>query len=176
MFSFSIVLWKCMAIISGYLKSLYDFHFDGTQNKWVPWSSLVTKYVHDPEMKFADILGKRFLKKWRPASIVFPCTYFARYKSFFFYFWNYLWCFFYYLFPVPTTDTTRCSWILEQMVKIKRPVLLVGDSGTSKTATILSFLKNLSVDTSVSWQTTVSLLIGSLHVTKLFFSSTFPPF
>ncbi|XP_075882096.1 dynein axonemal heavy chain 10-like isoform X2 [Nelusetta ayraudi] len=93
--------------IPGYLKSLYDFHFDGTQNKWVPWSSLVTKYIHDPQMKFADIL-------------------------------------------VPTTDTTRCSWILEQMVKIKRPVLLVGDSGTSKTATILSFLKNLSVDTTIT--------------------------
>uniref|UniRef100_A0A3Q3E3F5 Dynein axonemal heavy chain 10 n=1 Tax=Labrus bergylta TaxID=56723 RepID=A0A3Q3E3F5_9LABR len=37
------------------------------------------------------------------------------------------------------------SWILEQMVKIKRPVLLVGESGTSKTATILNFLKNLNI-------------------------------
>lgn len=38
------------------------------------------------------------------------------------------------------------------MVKIKRPVLLVGDSGTSKTATILNFMKNLSTDTTVSSQ------------------------
>lgn len=52
---------------------------------------------------------------------------------------------------VPTTDTTRASWILEQMVKIKRPVLLVGDSGTSKTATIHNFLKNLNADRMVSW-------------------------
>ncbi|XP_071339029.1 dynein axonemal heavy chain 10 [Trachinotus anak] len=93
--------------IPGYLPTLYDFHFDGTQEKWVPWSSLVTKYVHNPEMKFADIL-------------------------------------------VPTIDTTRASWILEQMVKIKRAVLLVGESGTSKTATIHNFLKNLNADTSIT--------------------------
>ncbi|XP_033947329.1 dynein axonemal heavy chain 10 [Pseudochaenichthys georgianus] len=89
--------------IPGYLPTLYDFHFDGTQQKWVTWSSLVPKYIHNPEMKFADIL-------------------------------------------VPTIDTTRASWILEQMVKIKRPVLLVGESGTSKTATIHNFMKNLNAD------------------------------
>ncbi|XP_044232976.1 dynein axonemal heavy chain 10 isoform X2 [Thunnus albacares] len=93
--------------IPGYLPTLYDFHFDGTQTKWVPWSSLVTKYIHNPDMKFADIL-------------------------------------------VPTVDTTRASWILEQMVKIKRSVLLVGESGTSKTATIHNFLKNLNADTSIT--------------------------
>ncbi|TKS80370.1 Dynein heavy chain 10, axonemal [Collichthys lucidus] len=93
--------------IPGYLPTLYDFHFDGTQAKWVPWNSLVTKYIHNPEMKFADIL-------------------------------------------VPTIDTTRASWILEQMVKIKRPVLLVGESGTSKTATIHNYLKNLNADTRIS--------------------------
>ncbi|XP_060895064.1 dynein axonemal heavy chain 10 [Labrus mixtus] len=93
--------------IPGYLPTLYEFHFDGTQQKWVPWSSLVTKYIHNPQMKFADIL-------------------------------------------VPTIDTTRASWILEQMVKIKRPVLLVGESGTSKTATILNFLKNLNADTTIT--------------------------
>lgn len=45
-------------IPTGYLPTLYDFHFDGTKEKWVPWSSLVPKYNHNPEMKFADILGK----------------------------------------------------------------------------------------------------------------------
>lgn len=50
---------------------------------------------------------------------------------------------------VPTVDTTRTSWILEQMVKIKRPVLLVGESGTSKTATIHNFLKNINAETTV---------------------------
>ncbi|KAM3867513.1 dynein axonemal heavy chain 10 [Diretmus argenteus] len=93
--------------IPGYLPTLYEFHFDGTQQKWVPWSSLVTKYIHDPEMKFIDIL-------------------------------------------VPTVDTTRASWMLEQMVKIKRPVVLVGESGTSKTATTQNFLKNLNADTTMT--------------------------
>uniref|UniRef100_A0A669C7U5 Dynein axonemal heavy chain 10 n=1 Tax=Oreochromis niloticus TaxID=8128 RepID=A0A669C7U5_ORENI len=95
----------CDFIHTGYLPTLYDFHFDGTQGKWVPWSSLVPKYIHNPEMKFIDIL-------------------------------------------VPTVDTTRTSWILEQMVKIKRPLLLVGESGTSKTATIHNFLKNINAETS----------------------------
>ncbi|XP_030648846.1 dynein heavy chain 10, axonemal [Chanos chanos] len=89
--------------IPGYLPTLYDFHFDGTTKKWVPWSSLVTKYIHSPEVKFIDIL-------------------------------------------VPTVDTTRATWLLEQMVKVKRPVVLVGESGTSKTATTQNFLNNLNTD------------------------------
>ncbi|XP_068610937.1 dynein axonemal heavy chain 10 [Brachionichthys hirsutus] len=93
--------------IPGYLPTLYDFHFDGTQETWVPWNSLVSAYDHDRDMNFADIL-------------------------------------------VPTVDTTRTSWILENMVRVQRPVLLVGESGTSKTATIHNFLKNLSTD---AWNT-----------------------
>ena len=56
---------------------------------------------------------------------------------------------FFYL-SVHTVDTTRTTWILEQMVQIKHPVLLVGESGTSKTATTQNFLKNLSEETNVS--------------------------
>lgn len=51
---------------------------------------------------------------------------------------------------VHTVDTTRTAWMLERMVKIKHPVLLVGESGTSKTATTQNFLKNLSEETNVS--------------------------
>uniref|UniRef100_A0A8B9MLI2 Dynein axonemal heavy chain 10 n=1 Tax=Accipiter nisus TaxID=211598 RepID=A0A8B9MLI2_9AVES len=50
---------------------------------------------------------------------------------------------------VPTVDTTRTTWLLEQMVKIKRPVVLVGESGTSKTATTQNFLNNLNKDLNV---------------------------
>ena len=57
---------------------------------------------------------------------------------------------------MPTVDTTRAGWLLEQMVKIKRPVVLVGESGTSKTATTLNFLKGLSVETTVSGDPDVS--------------------
>ncbi|XP_053136194.1 dynein axonemal heavy chain 10 [Hemicordylus capensis] len=47
---------------------------------------------------------------------------------------------------VPTVDTTRTTWLLGQMVKIKHPVVLVGESGTSKTATTQNFLKKLNPD------------------------------
>ncbi|KAG8456021.1 hypothetical protein GDO86_001999 [Hymenochirus boettgeri] len=50
---------------------------------------------------------------------------------------------------VPTVDTTRTTWLLELMVKIKRPVVLVGESGTSKTATTLNLLRNLNPDTTM---------------------------
>ncbi|KAG5280454.1 hypothetical protein AALO_G00060150 [Alosa alosa] len=92
--------------IPGYLPTLYEFHFDVCKKKWVPWTSLVTRYVHCPDVKFIDIL-------------------------------------------VPTVDTTRANWILEQMVKIKRPVVLVGESGTSKTATTQNFLNSLNTDTTM---------------------------
>ena len=51
---------------------------------------------------------------------------------------------------VPTVDTVRNTWILEQMLSIKQPVLFVGDTGTSKTATIQDFLRNMDQDTHVS--------------------------
>ncbi|XP_031362138.1 dynein axonemal heavy chain 10 [Lonchura striata] len=86
--------------LPGQLPTLYDFHFDESKKKWVPWMQLVPEYIHDPEVKFLDIL-------------------------------------------VPTVDTTRTAWLLGQMVKVKRPVVLVGESGTSKTATTQNFLNNL---------------------------------
>ncbi|XP_071880489.1 dynein axonemal heavy chain 10 isoform X1 [Anas platyrhynchos] len=89
--------------LPGQLPTLYDFHFDGIQKKWVPWMKLVPEYIHNPQKKFLDIL-------------------------------------------VPTVETTRTTWLLEQMVKIKHPVVLVGESGTSKTATTQNFLSNLNKD------------------------------
>ncbi|KAM6052185.1 dynein axonemal heavy chain 10 [Chlamydotis macqueenii] len=89
--------------LPGQLPTLYDFHFDGFQKKWVPWMKLVPEYIHEPQVKFPDIL-------------------------------------------VPTVDTTRTTWLLEQMLKIKRPVVLVGESGTSKTATTQNFLNHLDKD------------------------------
>lgn len=40
------------------LPTLYDFHFDSTQKRWIPWSLLVPEYIHMPEKKFIDILGQ----------------------------------------------------------------------------------------------------------------------
>lgn len=47
---------------------------------------------------------------------------------------------------VPTPDTVRTSWLLKVNVDINRPVLVVGESGTSKTATTSSFLNKLDLE------------------------------
>jgi hypothetical protein len=49
--------YKAESLSAGYLPTLFDFHFDGAQQKWVPWSSLVGSYIHDPEVKFIHVLG-----------------------------------------------------------------------------------------------------------------------
>ena len=50
---------------------------------------------------------------------------------------------------VPTVDTVRATWLLELMVGIKHPVVLVGETGTSKTATTANFLRTLNTETHV---------------------------
>ncbi|KAL2092820.1 hypothetical protein ACEWY4_012618 [Coilia grayii] len=68
--------------------------------------------------------------------------------------------------PVPTVDTTRASWLLEQMVKIKRPVVLVGESGTSKTATTQNFLNNLNTETTMMLTINFSSRTTSMDVQR----------
>ena len=87
--------------------TLYEYYFDLKQEKWIPWHDIVPEYVHDPTVKFSEIL-------------------------------------------VPTLDTVRTTWLLSLMVNIKRPVVLVGETGTSKTATTGNFLRGLDKDTTVS--------------------------
>lgn len=43
---------------TGHLPTMYDFHFDSTRKKWIPWNKLVPEYVHVHERKFIDILGE----------------------------------------------------------------------------------------------------------------------
>lgn len=50
---------------------------------------------------------------------------------------------------MPTVDTVRTTWLLELMVSIKRPVVLVGETGTSKSATTANFLRGLDKDSTV---------------------------
>ncbi|KYN43305.1 Dynein heavy chain 10, axonemal, partial [Trachymyrmex septentrionalis] len=45
---------------------------------------------------------------------------------------------------VQTTDTLRTTWFVNLMNNVLRPVLLVGETGTSKTAIIHEFLRNLN--------------------------------
>uniref|UniRef100_A0A6P7FV51 Dynein heavy chain 10, axonemal-like n=1 Tax=Diabrotica virgifera virgifera TaxID=50390 RepID=A0A6P7FV51_DIAVI len=47
---------------------------------------------------------------------------------------------------VPTIDTVRTTYILGLMNKIRKPIVLIGETGTSKTAIIQDFLRNLDQD------------------------------
>ncbi|KAJ8963302.1 hypothetical protein NQ318_018771 [Aromia moschata] len=44
---------------------------------------------------------------------------------------------------VPTIDTVRVTYLLQLMNNIRRPIVLIGETGTSKTAIIQDFLRNL---------------------------------
>ncbi|XP_039735198.1 dynein axonemal heavy chain 10 [Pteropus medius] len=116
-------VWANPGELPGHLPTMYDFHFDSAQKKWIPWNNLVPKYVHSHERKFSDIL-------------------------------------------VHTVDTTRTTWMLEQMVKIKQPVILVGESGTSKTATTQNFLKNLSEEANIVLMVNFSSRTTSLDIQR----------
>ena len=47
---------------------------------------------------------------------------------------------------VPTVDTLRYSWLLSQVMKMNKPCMFVGDSGTAKTVTINSYLNTLPME------------------------------
>ncbi|XP_030875567.1 dynein heavy chain 10, axonemal [Leptonychotes weddellii] len=115
--------WANPGELPSHLPTLYDFHFDSTRKKWIPWNQLVPDYVHSPKRKFIDIL-------------------------------------------VHTVDTTRMTWMLEQMVKIKQPVILVGESGTSKTATTQNFLKNLNEEISIVLMVNFSSRTTSMDIQR----------
>ena len=47
---------------------------------------------------------------------------------------------------VPTADTVRLEWLLKSMLAIHQPVVFVGETGSSKTATIRSYIRQLGSD------------------------------
>ena len=67
---------------------------------------------------------------------------------------------------VPTIDTIRTDWLLNLMYSLKRPTLLVGESGTSKTATTLNFLRKLNVDVNVVLNVNFSSRTTSMDVQR----------
>ncbi|XP_072658407.1 dynein axonemal heavy chain 10 isoform X2 [Canis lupus baileyi] len=115
--------WANPGELPGHLPTLYDFHFDSTRKKWIPWNKLVPEYIHSQKSKFIDIL-------------------------------------------VHTVDTTRTTWVLEEMVKIRQPILLVGESGTSKTATTQNFLKNLNEDITIVLMANFSSRTTSMDIQR----------
>ena len=52
---------------------------------------------------------------------------------------------------VPTMDTTRIKWLSNMMLSLKKPVMLVGNSGSAKTVLLASMLAELDEDAWVSY-------------------------
>ena len=67
---------------------------------------------------------------------------------------------------MPTVDTTRTTWLLSVQAAIKRPVVLVGESGTSKSATIQNFLRDLSPDKNLLLNINFSSRTSSMDVQR----------
>uniref|UniRef100_A0A182IR22 AAA+ ATPase domain-containing protein n=1 Tax=Anopheles atroparvus TaxID=41427 RepID=A0A182IR22_ANOAO len=67
---------------------------------------------------------------------------------------------------VPTMDTLKIEKILDMMNNVRRPVVLVGDPGTSKTAVISHFLRLLNRDAFVVLNVNFSSRTSSMDVQK----------
>uniref|UniRef100_A0A182NRZ8 AAA+ ATPase domain-containing protein n=1 Tax=Anopheles dirus TaxID=7168 RepID=A0A182NRZ8_9DIPT len=67
---------------------------------------------------------------------------------------------------VPTMDTLKIEKILDLMNKVRRPVVLVGDPGTSKTAVISHFLRHLNRDSFIVLNINFSSRTSSMDVQK----------
>jgi dynein heavy chain len=63
---------------------------------------------------------------------------------------------------VPTMDTTRYSWLLNQVIQLKKPVLFCGDSGTAKTVTVFSAFQQLDPETYIYLNVNFSSRTSSL--------------
>ncbi|KAA3678865.1 dynein heavy chain, axonemal, partial [Paragonimus westermani] len=48
---------------------------------------------------------------------------------------------------VPTVETIKLNWIVDEHLKLRYPLVVVGQTGTSKTATIESIMRSLEQDT-----------------------------
>lgn len=67
---------------------------------------------------------------------------------------------------VPTVDTIRTTYLLQLMNEIRRPIVLVGETGTSKTAIIQDFLRKLDSDANVLLNINFSSRTSSLDVQR----------
>ncbi|XP_059138610.1 dynein axonemal heavy chain 10-like [Physella acuta] len=67
---------------------------------------------------------------------------------------------------VPTVETVRATWLLQLHILVRRPVVLVGETGTSKTATILNFLRAINQDTTMLLNMNFSSRTTSLDVQR----------
>lgn len=67
---------------------------------------------------------------------------------------------------VPTVDTIRTTYLLQLMNEIRRPIVLVGETGTSKTAIIQDFLRQLDQDVYILLNINFSSRTSSMDVQR----------
>jgi dynein heavy chain len=72
----------------------------------------------------------------------------------------------FYQILVPTADTVRHSWLLEKLASNKKPVLFVGNPGTSKTVTIQKYIRELPSDRYLPLTMNFSSRTSSLDVQR----------
>lgn len=72
---------------------------------------------------------------------------------------------------VETADTVRITHVLKLMNQVKRPVILIGETGTSKTAIIQSFLRQLNSEIYILLNINFSSRTSSMDVQKSIESS-----
>nr|XP_023024309.1 dynein heavy chain 10, axonemal [Leptinotarsa decemlineata] len=65
---------------------------------------------------------------------------------------------------VPTVDTVKVTYLLNLMNKIRRPIILIGETGTSKTAIIQDFLRNLDQEVYILLNINFSSRTSSMDV------------
>eukprot|EP00842_Homolaphlyctis_polyrhiza_P003630 jgi/Hompol1/4268/HPOL_001758-RA len=67
---------------------------------------------------------------------------------------------------VPTLDTVRHTWLLQKLITNKKPVLFVGEVGTSKTVTVQNYLRQLPVDKNLLLNINFSSRTSSMDVQR----------
>lgn len=72
---------------------------------------------------------------------------------------------------VPTVDTVRLTHVLKLMNQVQRPIILIGETGTSKTAIIQDFLRQLNQEVYIVLNINFSSRTSSMDVQKTLESS-----
>uniref|UniRef100_A0A8C4NKT0 AAA+ ATPase domain-containing protein n=1 Tax=Eptatretus burgeri TaxID=7764 RepID=A0A8C4NKT0_EPTBU len=67
---------------------------------------------------------------------------------------------------VPTVESTRMGWLLQHLMAQRQPALLVGDTGTSKTTMVQSFLQGQDPDCTMQLSVTFSSRTTSMDVQR----------
>lgn len=64
---------------------------------------------------------------------------------------------------VPTVDSVRYNFLLDTLIRVKRPVLLTGPVGTGKTSVAQKVLESLDIKT---WSVLTINMSAQVHIDK----------